>query len=99
MTFNDEKKRNITLHLYDTTLSVNIPLPEEEYYRTGAQLVTGVMNSYMTRYRGIKTDKEIQYMALIDIALRYVHEAAHSDLAPIVTTLKTLTTEIEEAMQ
>ncbi len=94
-----EKKRRITIHLYDTDLSVNIPVNEEEYYRKGAKLISDVMNSYSTHFKGIKSDKEIMYMALIDIALRYEKETARKDMTPLNDILSKLTSEIEEAMK
>ena len=94
-----EKKRRITIHLYDTDLSVNIPVDEEEYYRKGAKLISDVMNNYATYFKGIKSDKEIMYMALIDIALRYEKETVRTDMKPLNDILSKLTSEIEDAMK
>jgi hypothetical protein len=94
-----EKKRRITIHLYDTDLSVNVPVSEEEYYRKGAKLITDVMNSYATHFKGIKSDKEIMYMSLIDIALRYEKETVRTDTKPLNEILSKLTSEIEEALK
>lgn len=94
-----EKKRRITIHLYDTDLSVNVPLSEEEYYRKGAKLITDVMNSYATHFKGVKSDKEIMYMSLIDIALRYEKEKVRTDTKPLNEILSKLTSEIEEVMK
>lgn len=94
-----EKKRRITIHLYDTDLSVNIPANEEELYRKGAKLISDVMNSYSTHFKGIKSEKEIMYMALIDIALRYEKEADRKDFMPLNDILSKLTSEIEDAMK
>ncbi len=99
MTEVKERKRKITLHLYDTDLSVNIPVTEEEYYRNGEKLITGIISSYMSRFKGTLPDKEIQYMALIDIALRYVKETHRKDLSPYKDILSELTKEIEEALE
>jgi cell division protein ZapA (FtsZ GTPase activity inhibitor) len=99
MTEETEKKRRITIHLYDTDLSVNVPVDEEEYYRKGAKLISDVMNSYATHFKGIKSDKDIMYMALIDIALRYEKETARKDTKPLNDILSKLTSEIEEAMK
>ncbi len=99
MTEANDRKRRITLHLYDTDLSVRIPIDEEESYRKGEKLITGIVNSYMTRYKGVKTDKEIQYMALIDIALRYVRETTRTDVSPYKDILSRFTQEIEEALK
>lgn len=95
----NDKKRRITIHLYDTDLSVNAPLADEEYYRKGAKLITDVVNSYATHFKGIKSDKDILYMALIDIALRYEKETVRTDVVPFNDILSKLTSEIEEAIK
>ncbi len=95
----NEKKRRITIHLYDTDLSVNIQPSEEEYYRRGAKLITDVMNMYASHFKIHKSDKEIQYMAMIDIALRYEKEVARKDVTPLNNILSKLTAEIEESMK
>ena len=45
------------------------------------------------------SDKELLYMALIDIALRYEKEAARNDTVPYSDVLKKLTSEIEEVIE
>lgn len=92
-------KLRITIHVYDTDLSVNVPRDEEEYYRKGAKLITDVVNSYASHFKGIKSDKELLYMALIDIALRYEKEVARNDVEPLNDILTKLTSEIEDAMK
>lgn len=92
-------KRRITIHLYDTDLSVLVVPSDEEYYRKGAKLITDIVNSYASRFRGLKGDKEILYMALIDIALRYEKEAVKNDATALNEVLSKLTSEIEEAMK
>ncbi len=87
------------MHLYDTDLVVNILASEEEYYREGEKLITSIVNSYMTRFKGTKTDKEIQYMALIDIAFRYVKESTRRDVSPYRDILSRFTSEIEEVFK
>ncbi len=99
MTEVNENKRRITIHLYDTDLSVNIKPSEEEHYRKGAKLITDVMNMYSSHFRGMKSEKEIQYMAMIDIALRYEKETARKDVTPMNDILSKLAAEIEEAMK
>ena len=64
-------KLQIRLHVYDTDLSVSIPREDEEYYRRAAKLITDTVNTYAKVYKGRKSDKDVLYMALIDIALRY----------------------------
>lgn len=66
-----QEKLQIRLHVYDTDLSVRIPREDEEYYRKSAKLIDDIVNSYTKIYKGRKSDKEILYMALLDVALRY----------------------------
>ena len=69
-----DNKLHIRLHVYDTDISVNIIREEEEYYRNAAKLITDTVNTYASVFKGRKSDKELLYMALIDIALRYEKE-------------------------
>ena len=67
----EQDKLLIRLHVYDTDLSVRIPREDEEYYRKSAKLIDDIVNSYTKIFKGRKSDKEILYMALIDVALVY----------------------------
>ena len=67
---NNEKLR-IRLHVYDTDIPVNVRPEDEPLYRDAASLITQTVNAYASRYKGPKNEKEILYMALIEIALRY----------------------------
>ena len=89
----------IRLHVYDTELSVRIPREDEEYYRKSAKLIDEIVNSYTKIYKGRKSDKEILYMALIDIALRYEKESGRNDTKPYDDILTKLTAEIEDALK
>ena len=91
-------KLTIRIHVYDQDFSVNIPREDEELYRKGAKLITDVVNNYATHFVGTKSLKDILYMALIDIALRYEKEAKRNDVTPFNNILSQLTSEIEEAM-
>lgn len=93
-----EDKLQIRLHVYDTDLSVRIPREDEEYYRKSAKLIDEIVNSYTKIFKGRKSDKEILYMALIDVALRYEKEEARNDTAPYNDILEKLTGEIEDAL-
>ena len=64
----EQDKLLIRLHVYDTDLSVRIPREDEEYYRKSAKLIDDIVNSYTKIFKGRKSDKEILYMALIDVA-------------------------------
>lgn len=63
----DKEKLRIRLHVYDTDMTVTIPREEEECYRAAAKLITDVVNNYSAVYKDRKGEKEILYMALIDI--------------------------------
>jgi len=95
----NREKRHIRLHVYDTDMSVNVLPDDEVYYRNAAKLITDTVNAYASVYKGKKSEKEILYMALIDIALRYEKESMRNDTAPYSDILNQLTSEIEEALK
>ena len=95
----EEKKLNIRLHIYDTDMAVKIDRQEEEMYRHLASLITEVVSSYTSYYKGLKSEKEILYMALVDIALRYEREAKRNDVTPFSDAIKKLSLEIDEALK
>ncbi len=94
-----EGKRGIKLHPYDTEISVNISPEDEEYYRLCEKLITQVMKIYSSRFAKERSEKEIFYMALIDIALRFVRERVRKDVLDYKDILSKLTSEIEEALK
>lgn len=87
-----QDKLHITLHVYDTEMSVNVPRDEEIFYRRAAKEITDTINTYASIFNGRKTEKELMYMALIDIALRYEKGMNVEDI------LKSLTKEVEEVL-
>ena len=93
------EKLLIRLHIYDTDLSVKIPREDEEYYRKSAKLINDIINSYAKIFKGRKSDKEILYMSLIDVALRYEKESGRNDTKPYNDIITQLTSEIEEALK
>ena len=93
-----EDKLQIRLHVYDTDLTVRIPRKDEEYYRKSAKLIDEIVNSYSKIFKGRKSDKEILYMALIDVALRYEKESDKNDTQPYNDILNKLTAEIEDTL-
>lgn len=95
----EQDKLLIRLHVYDTDLSVRIPREDEEYYRESAKLIDDIVNSYTKIFKGRKSDKEILYMALIDVALRYEKESDRNDTKPYDDILEKLTSEIEDALK
>ena len=94
-----QDKLQIWLHVYDTDLSVRIPREDEEYYRKSAKLIDDIVNSYTKIFKGRKSDKEILYMALLDVALRYEKEEGKNDTQPYNEILEKLTAEIEDALK
>lgn len=99
MAEDNKDKLHIRLHVYDTDLSVTIPREEEELYRKGAKLITDVVNSYAAVFKGRKSDRDILFMALVDVALRYEREAKRNDTEPFKDILGKLTSEIEDALK
>ena len=95
----EQDKLLIRLHVYDTDLSVRIPREDEEYYRKSAKLIDDIVNSYAKIFKGRKSDKEILYMALLDVALRYEKESDRNDTKPYDDILEKLTSEIEDALK
>ncbi len=95
----DSSKINIRLHIYDTDISVKVPREEEAYYRKGAELINDLLNAYFGGFKGMKSDKEITYFAMIDLALRLEKQLARNDVKPYEDTLLKLTSEIEQALK
>lgn len=91
--------QNITLHIYDTDIHVSIPRQQEESWRKAAQLINERLNAYYGNYKGQKSDKEICYYAMIDIALKCVTESNKNDISPITSILEELSKEIADVMK
>ena len=94
----EKKKLQIRLHLYDTDMAVNINRDDEELYRKAAKLITDTVNTYANLFKGRKSEKEILYMALVDIALRCEKTDKRNDTVPYNHILSQLTKEIEEVL-
>lgn len=92
-------KLHIRLHVYDTDIAVNVYREDEALYRNAAKLITETVNTYANLFKGKKSDKDLLYMALIDIALRYEKESKRNDTAPISDILVKITSEIEDALK
>ncbi len=95
----EQEKLHIRLHIYDTDIPVNVNREDEAMYRAAAKLISDRINAYAQFFNGRKSDKEIHYMALIDIALMYEREHFRNDTVPFVKTLGKLTAEIEDTMK
>ena len=94
----EKEKRHITLNLYDTKIPVYIDPEDEELYRRAGSLITQTVNNYASVYKGFRSDKEMLYMALIDIALMYEREAGRNDVGPVEELMDKLSEEIEAAL-
>ena len=99
MAGDNRDKLQIRLHVYDTDMSVTVLRDDEEYYRQAAKLITETVNTYSSLFKTKRSEKEILYMALIDIALRYKKESGRNDVKPFHEMMAQLTTEIEEAFK
>jgi len=98
MSEENREQRSIRLHVYDAELPIRIYADEEEIYRNAAKLATNTVAAYTAQSNGEKTPKEILYMALVDVALRYEMEARRNDTTPYTDILQTITSEIEETL-
>lgn len=94
----ENEKRYITLHVCDTGIRVNILRSDEPLYRNAAKIITDTVNLYSEAYRTTKSEKEILYMAMIDIALKLQIEKTRNDTAPYEDILSKITTEVEQAL-
>ena len=95
----NKDKLHIRLHVYDTEMAVNVVREDEKMYRDAAKLITDTVNTYADVFKGRKSDKDLLYMALIDIALRYEKESTRNDTEPYSDILGKLTSEIEDALK
>ncbi len=94
-----EKERlNIRLHVYDTDIPVKVDREDEYFYREAAKLISSTVNKYAEVFKTKKSEKEILYMAMIDIALRYEKEKGHNDTSEYDNILSSLTKEIERIL-
>lgn len=95
----EEEKLHIRLHIYDTDMPVVIDRADEFTYREAAKDINKAINAYSEIFKGKKSDKEILYMALIDITYNYEVEKMKNDTTPINDILSKITTEIEDALR
>lgn len=93
------EKLHIRLHVYDRDIAVNINREDEELYRNAAKLITDTVNEYAKKYKDGNNVQNLLYMALIDIALRYIRESKRNDTAPFSNILEKITSEIEDALK
>ncbi len=94
----EKEKLHIRLHLYDTDIMVYV-LPEDEpFYRKAAKLITDTVNSYSGKFKTSRGEKEILYMAMLDIALNLEFEKESNNTEPYNDILTKITAEIEDAL-
>ena len=95
----EEKERlNIRLHVYDTDIPVKVDREDEYFYREAAKLISSTVSRYAERYKTKKSEKEILYMAMIDISLRYEKEKGNNDTSEYDNILSSLIKEIESVL-
>lgn len=95
----DSEQINIRLHIYNLDIRVRVPREEEYLYRKDAELINELLNLYYSSFKGVKSDMEITYFAMIDLGLRLQKQMQLDDVKPYDDILKQLTSEIEEAME
>ena len=71
---------------------------DETYYRNAAKLISSTVSRYAERYKTKKSEKEILYMAMIDISLRYEKEKGNNDTSEYDNILSSLIKEIESVL-
>lgn len=95
----EQSKITIRLNIYDTVVTVNVPREDEPLYRKDAELINELLNIYYSNFKGIKSDKEIIYFAMIDLGLRLQRELQRNDTKPYTDILQQLTSEIESELK
>ena len=92
-------KQHITLNIHDTVISIMVPQEDEAKYREAGTLINERLNTYFNYYKDSKSNKEIYFYAMIDIALKYIKESKRNDTKPIINILEELNKEIEESLK
>lgn len=95
----EQSKITIRLNIYDTVVTVNVPREDEPLYRKDVELINELLNIYYSNFKGIKSDKEIIYFAMIDLGLRLQRELQRNDTKPYADILQQLTSEIESELK
>lgn len=76
-----------------------VPPEEEPTYREAGILINERLNTYFNHYQGVKSNKEIYFYAMIDIALKCINESKKNDVKPITDILDELSKEIDENLK
>ena len=95
----EQNKSTIRLHIYDTEVTVKVPRADEPLYRRDAELINELLNVYYSNFKGIKSDMEVTYFAMIDLGLRLQRELQRNDTKPYDDILRQLTSEIETELK
>ena len=94
----ENNKLHIRLHVYDTDIPVTV-LPEDEpYCRNAAKLITEKVNALSERFKTSRSEKDILYMSMLDIAISLELEKDRNDTGPYNDILTKITAEIEDAL-
>lgn len=94
----DKEKLHIRLHVYDTDIPVKIMPEDEPFCRNAAKLITEKVNAFSELYKTSRSEKDILYMAMLDIAISLEFEKTHNDTKPYDNILTKITAEIEDAL-
>lgn len=92
-------KQNISLNLHGTKIAIRVLPEEEEFYRRAEKLINAKANTYFQLLAGRRTDQEILFACMLDIAVAYEKEQARNDTEPFNDLLETLTSELEETLK
>ena len=76
-----------------------VPQEDEARYREAGVLINERLNTYFNYYKDAKSNKEIYFYAMIDIALKYINESKRNDTKPIINILEELNKEIEDSLK
>ena len=93
-----DNKQHIRLHLYDTDISVRVYPEDEPLCRNAAKLINEKVNFFAEIYKTTRSEKEILFMAMLDIASSLEYEKSNHDTEPYDNILAQLTQEVEEAL-
>lgn len=94
----ENEKLHIRLHVYDTEIPVTVMPEDEPYCRNAAKLITDKVNALSEKYKTSRSEKEILFMAMLDIAINLEFEKTNNDTEPYDNILTKITTEIEDAL-
>lgn len=94
----ENEQLHIRLHVYDMDIPVKVMPEDEPYCRNAAKLITDKVNALSEKYKTSRSEKEILYMAMLDIAINLEFEKSSNDTEPYDNILTKITTEIEDTL-